>query len=228
MDKFEQINHLIKEYAQTGEKGNLDEHSLEDIKKAKGIHQANSVHPWFSKYDEIIVDREKRKENLIEVHKHYRGIAIGHTATTITLSTLQAGFLVDYLKEKEFFSLGNLIGSLALIFFGISILISVLSQFYIFKGYFCEARGNTSKANKRYFGPADKMMRHVFYTFLGGTFFTLAIVLKWLSIMIFGIFSIFWWAYRKDKFFGELGGELGGVTGGTGHGIGGLTSYDKD
>jgi hypothetical protein len=136
---------------------------------------------------------ETSQENLSTKRLH-------HHIYIITLSTLQAGFLVDYLTKKEFFSLGNLIGSVALIFLCISILISVLSQFYIFKGYFCEARGNTSKANKQYFGPSDKMIRHIFYSFLAGTFLTLVIILKLLSVMILAIFCVFWWRYR-GKFF---------------------------
>lgn len=30
---------------------------------------------------------------IIEAHRHYRGIAIGYTATIITLSTLEIGYL---------------------------------------------------------------------------------------------------------------------------------------
>ena len=175
--KYEEINRAIKTYGTTGDKGNLDSYSTDDIKKAKSIHRANATQPWFSKYDEVLEEREKLIGQQIEIHKHYRGIAIGYTATVVTLSTLEIGFLVSHVVIKDQgggipnWKVCLALFALAVLIF--SVLVSVLSQFYIFKGYFSEARGNTSKANQRYFSPADKMMRHILYAFLAGTASTL-------------------------------------------------------
>ena len=99
--KYELINRAIKTYGTTGGRGDLDSYTTEDIKKAKSVHRANSVHPWFSKYDEIIEEREKAVEWTMEIHKHYRGIAVGYTASVITLSTLQVAYLVSHVLVKS-------------------------------------------------------------------------------------------------------------------------------
>lgn len=199
--KYEQVNRAIKTYGTTGDKGNLDSYSTDDIKKAKSIHRANAIQSWFSKYDEIIEEREKVIEQKIETHKHYRGIAFGYTATVITLATLQIGYLAGQIliknQEMKVSKWQAIFGTVGLAFLVFSVLVAVLSQFYIFKGYFSEARGNMSKANQRYFSPADKMMRHILYAFLAGTAATLVIVHLPIAVVVSTTFVGFWYFYRK-------------------------------
>lgn len=60
----------------------------------------------------------------------------------------------------------------------LAILLCVFSQFFIFKGYLGEARGNYEKVNRRYFGPTDRIVKYAMKCFLIGTFLFSVIFFK--------------------------------------------------
>lgn len=204
-EKYGKIDRLIQKYAQTGERAELDQVSLEDLVRAQAHNHANHFHGWFKKYEELIGERKEALRRNAEIHKHYRGIAIGYTATVVTLSLVGLKYIENIWKDidgpvMKGINLGD-ITKVALIGpFLFSILLCVLSQFLIFRGYLKEARGHLEIANKKYFGPTDKIVRLTLYLFLIGTAFVLISLLKWWSLALIWPFIWFCWHYYRGSF----------------------------
>jgi len=208
--KSQAIYTVFDRYLRAGDSSLIDKFTIEELEFAITQCYRDDGRPphtaMLSRLNQLKEGKKKLEEGRLkaieetrENHKHYRGIGIGYTATVLTLSLFQVNYLYSQLKPEvqlHYIAVIACIASLVALIG--TVLICVMSQYLIFRGYLAEARSDFHHAINRYFSPADELIKHSIITFLFGTALTLILTLQWISSIIITPFIYIWFMrFRK-------------------------------